>query len=833
MRAASDMIGSRKLRFGVSLIALWSAALLAGAPAHAASKAKPSTATTAAKPAAPAPDDGLGQRDVYMEADNLKDDRDNNIVTAEGHVEIRYQGRTLRADRVVYNSVTGATHAWGHVVMAGADGNTTFADEAELDDQFRAGVVLGFSARLQDNVTIVANAAVHRNEVVNSLRNARYTPCDVCRADGSAKEPTFSIEAEQIVEDREREVIYYRHPVIRVKGVAILALPFLWHADPTAKRRSGFLTPKIQYSKRRGLSYEQPYLFALSPSSELIVDPQINTRVNPLLNLRYREQFYSGLLDIRTGITNESLFDSKSKFGDSTDRSYILAKGSWKLDPRLIVGFGAERVTDPTFFRRYSISRVFEDRGPFKTDTDRLISQLYVNRQDSQSYISIATLSYESLRAAVNNGFIQRYDNSSAFPFVGPLIEARYDPKDPVLGGRLRALFSAVSLTRNNTVISVTDPSGQNPAGPQPFTGTRPTSAQSLTYRDSRRATAEADWRTDFTFANGMRISPFAEGRGDLYSINNGQLSNNGLIVTGANSSVTRSTGTVGADLSWPLIKPLANGSVILEPLAQFAISPRARLNTNIPNEDSASFEFDETTLFTTHRFPGYDLYEGGARLNVGGRATADFGGGRSASLMVGRAFRDQRNPVFSAVSGLQGTSSDWITAFTVTPIPGLSIFNRARLDGDTWKVHREEAGVNLAVGRSTLSARYRYDENGILQVQCASAFCASPFNPRTSVANGSTVIGKVQNVELNGSTYLTKHWGLTANVTRDLETRIFPVAQLGVFYQDECVRLDILYTHDETYSSVIGKSNAITFRLTLATLGASIAPGTRAYDAR
>ena len=95
------------------------------------------------------------------------------------------------------------------------------------------------------------------------------------------------------------------------------------------------------------------------------------------------------------------------------------------------------------------------------------------------------------------------------------------------------------------------------------------------------------------------------------------------------------------------------------------------------------------------------------------------------------------------------------------------------------------------------------------------------------------TVIGKVQNAEFSGSTYLTKHWGVLANATRDLQTRIWPVAQLGVFYQDECVRLDILYTHDETYSSVIGASNSVTFRLTLATLGASISPGAKAYDAR
>ncbi len=37
-----------------------------------------------------------------MEADNLTRDDKTGVTTAEGHVEIRYEGRTIRADRLVY-----------------------------------------------------------------------------------------------------------------------------------------------------------------------------------------------------------------------------------------------------------------------------------------------------------------------------------------------------------------------------------------------------------------------------------------------------------------------------------------------------------------------------------------------------------------------------------------------------------------------------------------------------------------------------------------------------------------------------------------------------------
>lgn len=847
-RAADANDAGRRGRLAAGVLALLVGALLAGV-APAALAAKPHTGAKKTAPASPSVDDGLGPNDVLLVADQLADDHTTTIVTADGHVELRSQGRTLRADKVLYNRTTGATHAYGHVVIVEADGSTTYASEAELDDQARAGLELGFSGRLANNVTIVAASSVRRNDEINTFHHARITPCDICAADGSPIQPTLSIEARTIVEDRAQQIIYYRHAVIRIRGVPVMVLPFFWQADPTADRRSGFLSPKVEYSGRRGLSYEQPYLFSLSPYSELIVDPQFNQKVNPLLNIHYREQFNSGLLDVRAGVTEDKLFDNDGKFGDNTVRSYLLAKGAWQLDPRFTTGFGIEQVTDPTFFQRYSVHQLYQDRGPFRTDTSRLLTQLYAVRQDSQSYISISALDYQSLRVTESDKVITSSDDSSAFPIVGPLVEARYAPAAPVFGGQLRLQASAVELTRNNLVMSVADPTGLNPAGPQSFvptvvaatatsasytiTPTRPTDAASLTYTSSRRISGQGDWRTDITFDDGMRVSPFLQARGDLYSIDNGILSTGTDYSTlvPAKSFIARGQGTVGFDASWPFFRPLGGGSIILEPLVEAAVSPKGRLNPNIPNEDSASFEFDDTTLFTINRFSGYDLEEGGARMDVGGRATADFGGGRSASFTMGRVFRTENELVFNATSGLQGKQSDWITAFTITPLPGLSLFNRTRSDSDTWKVHADTAGVNLSLGRDSLSLRYNYDESGVEQVECSTSTCVSPNGG--TVLNGSTVITRIQNAQISGTMYMTKHWGLWANVTRDVQNRLFPVSQLSLFYQDECMRLDILYTHDEIYGNVIGTSNSVILRLTLATLGVSLAPGVQAGDSR
>jgi LPS-assembly protein len=853
---------------GVRALLMIGAAVLAFCASEAAAApAKDPSAPRKASTAVPV-DDGLGQSDIYMEADTVADDRNSKLVTAEGHVEVRYQGRTLRADKVVYNAVTGESHAIGHVVIIGAEG-TQYSNDMVLDDQFRAAVSLGFSARLQDNVTMVAGASIRRNDAVSELKNGIVTPCAICKSDGvTPKKPTFYIQADDIVQDREKQLIYYHHAIIRVAGIPIFYAPIFWHPDPSSPRSSGLLAPKFQYSKRRGFSYTQPYYWAISPSADLTVSPQLNTAVNPFVNMRYREQFYSGSIDIRAGYTYDQEFDSDRKFGDDTSRSYILAKGAFQLDPQWIVGFGAERVTDPTLFQRYTVSQVYSDRGPFPTDTSRLISQLYANRVDANSYFSAGIMSFESLRAAVlDNGTqvgVQSYDTSAAFPVV-PVVEEHWDPTEGIFGGRLRLTGSAVALYRNNPVIAVDDPEGLQAAGPQPYSyhgqvtfqnslgqsapplATPGDPISSLIYRDSRRASAEANWQSSVTFDSGIRIQPFVDARFDYFSINDARLQTaTTLDLTPTAENDTRGLGSVGATISWPFIKPIgANGSLIIEPIAQFIAANRVKLDKNIPDEDSVSFEFDETNLFALNRFSGYDLAEGGDRANLGVRASLDLPGGTSASALIGRAFRTETDDAFTPQSGLAGTSSDWVTAVSVTPISGLTLFNRARLDGSNWTVRREEAGANLYFGQNfSANLRYVYEQSGLVQVSCAIqdvvlvndvAECPSPFGG-SPVAQGSSVIGKVENAQIGASWFFTKNWGVTVNADYDFvgyETNgryhpVLPISQLGLVYKDDCVRLDIIYTHDQTYSATIGSSDSIGFRLTLTTLGSTFGPQNR-----
>ncbi len=748
--------------------------------------------------------DGLKPGELYMEADQLVRDDKNGITTAEGSVEIRYEDRTLRADRIVYKEAPpppegqsrvrdkdapaqGVIRAFGHVQVIHDDGNVEYADQMTLDDKMQAAVALGFSSRMKDkhtnqNVLIAGASAVRRSEDFQELNKAIYTPCPVCVGD-TPTDPTWSITADRIVEDSVHHLIYYRHAKIRILGLPVFYFPVFWHADPSADRVSGLLSPRIGINSRRGFSYDQPYAWVISPSADLTIAPQINSKVNPFLNLQYREAFETGQINFRMGYTHEADLDSKgNRFGDNTNRSYILGRGAFRIDDKWMVGFTAERASDPLIFDKYDIGRVYEARGPYVADDRRLISQAYAIRQDNNSYASIAAFSVQGLRPS---------DNNRTFPVVAPVIDARYEHPDDILGGRMRFTTSAVSLTR--------DQSPENVLLKQPGLG-------------SSRVSGDLDWRRIFTSQVGLRVEPFVNLRLDGYTVSNiltgvsaTSAATTATPITTTSKNEARALGVVGADISYPFYRRWNDATVVLEPLVQIAASPKAQQVTighatsGKPiylDEDSVAFEFDETTLFQANKFPGADLYEGGLRLNVAGRGSILWDDGRRASLLVGRSYRDTPNTVFAPGSGLTGRASDWIVAGDAQPWQGLSFFARTRLDAETFAVHRLEAGVDVSNKWGTGYIRYLKDDQGI---------------------NGVPI----KNLGLGGDLNVSQHWGVSTYGNRDLIKNAWVIRDVGVFYKDDCIRVDVFYRHEDVIIGRLGSSDQLSVRLTLATLGA------------
>ena len=87
----------------------------------------------------------------------------------------------------------------------------------------------------------------------------------------------------------------------------------------------------------------------------------------------------------------------------------------------------------------------------------------------------------------------------------------------------------------------------------------------------------------------------------------------------------------------------------------------------------------------------------------------------------------------------------------------------------------------------------------------------------------GTTVVPagqRVENFELGGDVPVGKNWGITAYGNRDMIQHAWVIRDIGVYYRDDCVRVDVIYRREDTVIGRLGPADSIALRLTLATLG-------------
>src|SRR5262249_22216501 len=154
------------------------------------------------------------------------------------------------------------------------------------------------------------------------------------------------------------------------------------------------------------------------------------------------------------------------------------------------------------------------------------------------------------------------------------------------------------------------------------------------------------------------------------------------------------------AEISWPFMRPGERFDVILEPVVMAAFASSEAEDDRIVNEDSLAFELDDSNLFRPNAAPNYDLWEPGARVSAGLRATARARTGESASLTFGRRWREEQGEGFTEANNLAGETSDWVAAAQMDLGSWFGTEARFRLDDETLEVQRIDLGVRASAGR-------------------------------------------------------------------------------------------------------------------------------------
>jgi LPS-assembly protein len=763
MRVRLSEIG-KELALGVSLLAILGSGLLTTQPAYAQSVESGLLGKVKTDPNA----------QMLLQADQLIYDNDAEKVSAQGSVQIDYNGYKLVARKVSYNQKTKRIVASGNVEIVEPNGHVIVADTIDITDDFGNGFLNALRVETPEDTRFAAESAERFDGQKTVFNQGIYTACKVCK-ENPEKPPLWQIKARTVVLDGKAKTVTYRDARFELFGLPIAYLPYFSHADPSTKRKSGFLVPQYSFDEKLGYSIRVPYFWATGENHDLTVAETWYSTQGFLTDLEWRHQLDSGFYTFQAAGINQQKPSEFTTLPDSDEeaRGMITTTGKFEINPRWSFGWNAMIQSDRTFSRSYNIAGY---QSQFVTN------EVFLRGLSGRNYFDLSA--YQYLVQDTPTAFQQQDEQA----LVHPVLDYNYVKSEPVYGGQL-------SYNVNLTSISRTDPSTITPtSGDTRFHGIDGTST---------RGSINLEWKRRITTTNGMSFTPSLAFEGNAFLIR----PDGSSAAPAKSDEVIQAVPSFGLEYRWPFLATVNGSSHIFEPIAQIFVRPDVNSIGGLPNEDAQSLVFDTTTLFRRNKFSGYDRLEGGTRANVGLRYSGLLNNGMTLSALVGQSFHlagknpyARENDVVNTgeESGLESDESDIVAMAGVNIGNGYSVEARGRFDPSDFLPARLEA-----------SGRYRSD-----WLSLSAGYALIGAQPDYGFSDDR------EQASASGSLKIAEYWRVFGAAVFDIENNQLISDSFGVSYLDECFSLSLAFseTRNRYTSDVSGKR--ILLRIGIRTIG-------------
>ena len=596
-------------------------------------------------------------------ADEIKINQAGELV-ASGAVTVWYEDRKVTASSITYASQNDKLIIRGPIRIIDNQSTMILADQAELSEDLKVGIIKSAKIILGYQVQIAAAKVLQKDARYSEAFNIAATSCHVC----INKTPLWQIRARKIVQDKFEKQIYFEHAQLRVLDIPVFYLPFMRLPDPSLKRATGFLAPKLKTSSVLNTGIKIPYFIRLNKHKDFTITPFYSPKTKTI-EYRYRQAYTSGFMLIEGALTRDALIPNKN-------RGYILSDTSLILQNGYNLGIQLQAVSDPSYLFEYDFAQL-----------DRLNTKLELSRSMRYQNSEVKLSNYHSLRENENNATQPTLVAEGA-------IESRLNPD--MIKGEIGLEANFLKSYRYSDL---------NNDGPDSDT--------LVDGYDTTRLSLLSNWDHGWEIANGIILHFENEfGLSQYYVQQHADIG----------PKATRMFGVGAVGLRWPWYRINSNGGIgIVEPQIQLVRSVSS--NSAVPNDDSTQVEFDEGNLFRLNRAPGLDLIENGSRLNVGLAGSQFMDSGSNLSWKIGRVLRSEALSTFPSGSGLSNSISDWLLATNFQQKNGIELINRALIASDGVVTKSE---TSLKVNRNQHQIRATHVEltkdSNILQNQSLSS---------------------------------------------------------------------------------------------------------------
>ena len=629
-------------------------------------------------------------------ADEIKINQAGELV-ASGAVTVWYKDRKVTASSITYASQNDKLIIRGPIRIIDNQSTMILGDQAELSEDLKVGIIKSAKIILGYQVQIAAAKVLQKDARYSEAFNIAATSCHVCLN----KTPLWQIRARKIVQDKFEKQIYFEHAQLRVLDIPVFYLPFMRLPDPSLKRATGLLAPKLKTSSVLNTGIKIPYFIRLNKHKDFTITPFYSPKTKTI-EYRYRQAYTSGFMLIEGALTRDALIPNKN-------RGYILSDTSLILQNGYNLGIQLQAVSDPSYLFEYDFAQL-----------DRLNTKLELSRSMRYQNSEVKLSNYHSLRENENNATQPTLVAEGA-------IESRLNPD--MIKGEIGLEANFLKSYRYSDL---------NNDGPDSDT--------LVDGYDTTRLSLLSNWDHGWEIANGIILHFENEfGLSQYYVQQHADIG----------PKATRMFGVGAVGLRWPWYRINSNGGIgIVEPQIQLVRSVSS--NSAVPNDDSTQVEFDEGNLFRLNRAPGLDLIENGSRLNVGLAGSQFMDSGSNLSWKIGRVLRSEALSTFPSGSGLSNSISDWLLATNFQQKNGIELINRALIASDG-VVTKSETSLKVSRNQHQIRATHvelTKDSNSLQNQSLSSVALEWNYNLNSNWRSDSKFqfdsnIGRLSKLEL------------------------------------------------------------------------------------
>ena len=504
-----------------------------------------------------------------------------------------------------------------------------------------------------DNQPRLKGNTIYSNKETTDISKGVFTTCK--KRDGC---PPWLISANNISHDKSKKIIYYKNAWLKVYDIPVLYFPKFFHPDPTVKRQSGFLIPKLTTSNNLGTSFTLPYYNVISDNKDFTFSPRFYNNNKYLLQSEYRT------VTKRTKHIIDTSFlyghDTGIAGDDKNTRSHFFSKSSYNLG---LSGFDTssfnldlQKVTNSDYLKSYKLN------SPLIISESSLNSILSFQANKENFSIETSIEAYEDLTKTKPS---DRYD------FVYPNVKI------------LKTFNTEENLNGNLSLATA---------------GHR---------RQYNTNSEETILINDLLFESNPKIQ------------RNGLNSSYSFLLKNVNSDAKKSTyyrnsrsnkllTTFMLESSFPLKKEREGFNSFLTPKISMRYSPNPTKNIS-----NSNLRLNVNNIFSLDRIGKNDAIEGGQSLTIGNEYRRTNKNNEEQLLInLATVYRDKANVDLPVTSTMRETHSDIVGNIKISPNNFLNFDYDFSLDNNLNTINYNSINTSLTVNNFVTTFEFMEENN-------------------------------------------------------------------------------------------------------------------------